>query len=146
MKNFGKVFLATTIMTIFAMQAQSQNNTAPVKQQDQKQKAAISARGNFVDKNNDSICDNFESRQGQGRGRNFVDKNNDGICDNLASRSGQGRGRNFVDKNNDGICDNRATVGKNSGKPCRNGKGRQYRNGQGQGLGRGQGQVQDSVK
>lgn len=55
----------------------------------------------FVDANNDGICDNF------------VDANNDGICDNcLGYRYGKGFGkgagykmRNFVDKDGDGICD-----------------------------------------
>lgn len=59
---------------------------------------------------------------GRGCGRNFVDNNNDGVCDNLKNRTprrqngtvdvtglrnGRGYGRNFVDKNNDGICDRR---------------------------------------
>jgi hypothetical protein len=66
-------------------------------------------------------------------GRNYVDKDNNGVCDNLGTKSGSGRGANFVDKNGDGICDNRA----NAGNKCRNGQGNQNRNGQGQGRGKG---------
>ena len=39
------------------------------------------------------------------RGPNFVDKNNDGVCDNIGKNI-RGTGSNFIDKNNDGICDN----------------------------------------
>ncbi len=77
----------------------------------------------FVDLNNDGICDNF------------VDANNDGICDNCPgcgkggwrgkgnNFQGQGlhlRQRNFVDNNGDGICDNyqsRAIISRPSPNP-----------------------------
>jgi len=110
MKNIGKLFLATALTMIFAVQANAQSN-ATANQPAQKQKAVNSASGNFVDKDNNGVCDNFESR------------------------SGNGQGANFVDKNGDGICDNRANVGKKAGNNCRNGQGNQYRNGQGQGRG-----------
>jgi len=55
---------------------------------------------------------------GQGnstQGANFVDTNNDGVCDNHSTEQGNGRrhgngtqGANFVDANNDGVCDNHA--------------------------------------
>ncbi len=77
---------------------------------------------NFVDTNNDGVCDNHSTEQGNGRrhgngtqGANFVDANNDGVCDNHAAGQGNGRrhgngtqGANFVDANNDGVCDNHA--------------------------------------
>ena len=101
MKNIGKLFLATAITMIFALQSNAQNaNTA--NQPAQKQAAANAT------------------------GRNYVDKDNNGVCDNLGTRSGNGRGANFVDKNGDGICDNRA----NAGNKCRNGQGNQNGNGQ----------------
>ena len=58
---------------------------------------------------------------GRGYGLNFVDSDNDGICDNFHSGRGMGRGFgkgigrgiNFVDNNGDGICDNASS--------CRNG-------------------------
>ena len=43
--------------------------------------------------------------QGMGRGRqaqNFVDADDDGVCD----RWTEGRGQNFVDADGDGVCDN----------------------------------------
>jgi hypothetical protein len=110
MKNIGKLIPATAIMLIFAFQLNAQN-TSSANQPAQKQNTVNPAPGNFVDKDNNGVCDNFESRQGNGRGANFIDKNNDGICDN------------------------RANVGKKPGNNCRNGQGN--RNGQGRGQGRG---------
>lgn len=66
----------------------------------------------FVDADNDGVCDNFGTRpmdgsgkqigggQGQGFSEDYVDENNDGTCDNYETRPrdssgrGQGRGRN----------------------------------------------------
>jgi len=110
MKNIGKLILATATLMIFALQSNAQNANS-ANQQAQKQKAVNSASGNFVDKDNNGVCDNFESR------------------------SGGGRGPNFVDKNNDGICDNRANVDKKSGNTCRHGQGNRHRHGQGRGQG-----------
>lgn len=112
MKNIGKLILATAILMIFAVQANAQSNAAAT-QTDQKQAVASST------------------------GKNYVDKDNNGVCDNIGTRSGNGRGANFVDKNNDGICDNRATAGKKTGNNCRNGNGNgnQHRHGQCQGRG-----------
>jgi len=112
MKNIGKLFLATAITMIFAVQANAQSN-ATANQPAQKQASVNST------------------------GRNFADKDNNGVCDNLGTRSGSRRGANFVDKNADGICDNRSKAGKNSGKNCQNGQGNQNRNGNGQGRGQG---------
>lgn len=63
------------------------------------------AQNNFIDDNNDGICDNYADRacpqNGTGNGYgcgngNFVDENNDGICDNYANgacpRNGMGHG------------------------------------------------------
>ncbi len=44
--------------------------------------------GNFVDENNDGICDNRANCQGQ----NFVDEDNDGVCDRREGCQGQHRG------------------------------------------------------
>jgi hypothetical protein len=66
--------------------------------------------------------DNQEKTTLVNTGRNFVDQNNDGICDNRQNnQSKQVQGRNFVDKNNDGICDNNP----NGNPNCKNGKGNQ---------------------
>ena len=67
--------------------------------------AAAPEKGdNFVDANEDGICDNYNSASGNGGG--FTDEDNDGICDNRGNGGGQGNHRNFVDANEDGICDN----------------------------------------
>lgn len=57
-------------------------------------------------------------------GPNFVDANNDGICDNRPSGKQGVRGRNFVDANNDGICDNRGSRNRGNGNGYRNGNGK----------------------
>jgi len=108
MKNIGKLILVVAITMIFAIQANAQS-TAKADQAAQKQTAVNATGGNYVDKDNNSVCDNF------------------------GNRSGKWRGANFVDKNGDGVCDNRANVGKKSGNNCRNGQGNQYRHGQGRG-------------
>ncbi len=142
MKNKLKLFMATAIIMIFAVQVQSQNATTPAKPAVQEKTTANPAPGAFIDKNKDGICDNFATRSGKGRGGNFVDKDNNGICDNFESGSGNVRGANYVDKNNDGICDNRTNGGKKNAGICRNGQGNQYRHGQGQGKGQRQGKGQ----
>ena len=63
---------------------------------------------NYVDLNNDGICDN--NNVTGGNGLNFVDANGDGICDNNGAC---GNGLNFVDDNGDGVCDNYGTFQKN---------------------------------
>lgn len=64
---------------------------------------------NYVDKNNDGICDNFNTVNRGGRARN------NGTCMYGSGRQSNtqrgnasvGKGRNLVDKNNNGICDYR---------------------------------------
>ena len=135
MKNHVKLFLATAIMMIIAIQVQSQNSTPADKKQNQQKDTTVMQRGTFVDKNNNGICDNFEARSNNRRGANFVDKNGNGVCDNFEARSNNRHGANFVDKNGDGICDHRATVGKNQPNSPGNGQGNQYRRGQCRGHG-----------
>ena len=112
MKHIGKLILASAIMMIFALQSNAQNAN-PADQPSPKQNTVNSASGNFVDKDNNGICDNFESR------------------------SGTGHGANFVDKNGDGICDKRANAGNKNGNNCRKGQGHHHRYGNGQGHGMG---------
>ncbi len=65
---------------------------------------------NFVDNNEDGICDSCGNNcvTGLGLGIGFIDHNGDGICDNLDTGSGAG----FVDADDDGICDNRGDISK----------------------------------
>lgn len=51
-------------------------------------------RPNYVDDNNDGICDNYVERP------NYVDNNNDGICDNIGTQSGCGRRNGHHGKRN----------------------------------------------
>jgi hypothetical protein len=109
MKNIGKLFLVIAITLILVIQAYAQSNKIP-DQPEQKQAFVNSAAANFVDKNNNNICDN--------RG----------------TRSGSRHGTSYVDKNGDGICDNRANVGNKSANQCKYGRGNHFRNGQNRGY------------
>ena len=92
-----------------APQAQAPQDQAPQAQ------APAARQGNYVDANNNGVCDNYGTdlqgqggnRQGKGGGQNaqgkgvqgsaqgqsFADANGDGVCDNLGSDAGQGAGR-----------------------------------------------------
>ena len=81
------------------------------------------------------------------KGVNFVDKNNDGVCDNRGTNM-RNNGKSFVDKNNDGVCDNygqrkfdqnRNRKHKGQGKGNGNGNGKKHRKGNGNGNGNGNG-------
>lgn len=77
---------------------------------------------NFVDVDEDGVCDNMGSGAGEGKqyrgagmqGQNFVDADGDGTCDNKGTGLGKGKqhrgagqqGQNFVDADGDGVCDN----------------------------------------
>lgn len=77
-------------------------------------------QSNYVDENNDGLCDNCGTAQGTNPDApGFVDADKDGVCDNLGTaqqyqgrmgqrgrRGMQARGRGFVDADGDGVCDN----------------------------------------
>jgi hypothetical protein len=55
------------------------------------------------------------------KGTNFVDVDNDGVCDNAQSGTcpNKNKGNGFVDENNDGVCDNAGNCPMhNSNKGC----------------------------
>lgn len=112
-KLFGIMFLVAAIASTSAF-AQTQSNKPT------KNKAQTVSSQNF-------------------RGPNFVDKNNDGVCDNRGTNMRRS-GANFIDKNNDGVCDN---YGKRKFDQNRNrkgnGKGKHHRRGKGNGNGNGRG-------
>ncbi len=143
MKTIGTLISTALLLLFFTAQAQAQNSTtAGTKQIQQKDKSTVAVNGrNFVDKDNNGICDNRGATKG--KGANFVDKDGDGKCDNLATRKGSGKGANFVDKDGDGKCDNRANVGKGKANKGSYGKGNKQGKGNGCcGRGPGYGQQQ----
>lgn len=71
--------------------------------------AAETSRRNFVDQNQDGICDN----QGQCQ-RNFWDDDHNGVCDN--------RAQNFVSNDNDGVCDNQPVCNNHGYGNCSQGR------------------------
>ena len=120
--------------------------------------AGTCANGNFVDANNDGVCDNaprdgsgvqFGQQNGQGmnrangqaqgmQGRGMQGRGMQG--QGMQNGQGAGQGANFVDANNDGTCDNLGTAQGQQGMQGRNGQGRsmQGRGMQGRGMQNGQ--------
>jgi hypothetical protein len=47
--------------------------------------------------------------QPNGQGLNFIDEDNDGICDYAQNGQCNGYGKGFVDEDNDGVCDHAET-------------------------------------
>jgi len=109
MKTIGKFIASAALLFLFAVPGQAQKNKPGTSNQEQKkdQTASSFARGNYVDNDNNGVCDNFESN------------------------SLKGKGPNFVDKNGDGICDHRHDAGKGKANNCNYGKGNQHRYGNG---------------
>ncbi len=71
---------------------------------------------NFIDVNNDGICDRLQSQitseetgadQTNRNGLGYVDEDGNGICDHYEARQDH-QGTNYIDANGDGICDNAA--------------------------------------
>jgi hypothetical protein len=84
MKKTTSIIMTIALAVIFSTQVYSQAaETTKAKASDPKTtEQAKSTTGNFVDKNNNGVCDNFEAHGKSGQGKNFVDKNGDGKCDN----------------------------------------------------------------
>ena len=96
-----KTILFTIAFAMMTVVAFGQNNQpAKATNKVQTEKVQSQKGPNFVDKNKNGICDNFENgnRPARGQGKNsqgakFVDKNKDGVCDNYQSGNRQGRGK-----------------------------------------------------
>jgi hypothetical protein len=91
--------IAFAMMTVVAFGQNNQQAKAANKAQTET-KVQTRKGPNFVDKNKNGICDNYEqgTRPARGQGKNsqgakFVDKNKDGVCDNYQSGNRQGRGK-----------------------------------------------------
>lgn len=89
--------------------------------------AIATVRGEYVDLDNDGVCDNYGTGNGtggQGSCAGYVDADGDGICDNCAN--GQGSCPGYADADGNGVCDNYANGcgnGRGSGYGCGNGNG-----------------------
>ena len=69
--------------------------------------AIATVRGEYVDRNNDGVCDNYgvgKGANGQGSCAGYADADGDGICDNCAN--GQGSCPGYADADGNGVCDN----------------------------------------
>ena len=68
---------------------------------------------NYVDTNNDGICDNCRGAYQSKSARDG--SGNNGVCGNCGSNSGCG---GYIDANNDGVCDNYDGARGNGGAYC----------------------------
>ncbi len=85
--------------------------------------AAAPAEGrNFIDSNNDGICDNC------GMYCQFIDEDGDGICDYYNNWGAYGRGLGYVDADGDGICDYFISGGRGCNRRGRGGNGNRWYN------------------
>jgi len=111
MKNFTKIILTAALAVFFTGQLSAQNSST---------------------KTSDNQATEQTTTQAQAFGK-FIDSNNDGVCDNRETKQGNGvKGANFVDANGDGVCDHRGEGNRGNGNPnCRRGQG----NGCGKGMG-----------
>ena len=72
----------------------------------QNQTYKLNKTTNYVDLNNDDVCDNISTG---GNGLYFVDANGDGMQNQTYKLN---KTTNYVDLNNDGVCDNMGTCPK----------------------------------
>jgi len=123
MKKMILIMAALILTVAFTSESYAQNGKGSKK----------APRTNWIDLNNDGICDNYTGSPKMNKGTtrpNFVDANGDGICDNAATGTCTGtQGVNFVDENGDGVCDNagsatrkRAQDGTGTGTGSANGR------------------------
>lgn len=98
-----RVILITGVIIgmTFAANAQStttaKNEKAKAEVSTTKKTETTNVRGNFVDKDKDGVCDNYQMRGKNKDCPNFVDANNDGICDNYKAKGnccGKGHAHN----------------------------------------------------
>lgn len=80
-----KLILITGLLMIFGISSygQAQNTSKSKKATETKAVTTAADRsGNFIDKDKNGVCDNFEARGQRTQGRKFTDTDGDGICDN----------------------------------------------------------------
>jgi hypothetical protein len=97
----------------------SQNKSTAGNGEANSRESKSTCKGSFADKNNNGICDNFESRQVNAKGKNFVDENGDGICDKRGTIRGNG--------NSTGTCTHHGRLGNGNG--CNRGYGLRHHGG-----------------
>ncbi|HNY01642.1 MAG TPA: hypothetical protein PKG48_03590 [Bacteroidales bacterium] len=123
MKTASRIALTLLLLVIFAGTTFAQTSAAatPVK----KAGTTMATQGKFVDKNNNGICDNHESKTPGTPGKNFVDKNGDGKCD-LCGSAGPCKGAGNCPGKGPGCA---KSCGQGAGKGNCGGAGYQHRNG-----------------
>ena len=110
-----KLFLTAAALMVLTALASAQDKAVNQNQQN------VTTRGvQYVDANNDGICDNFEARRSgnfKGRGQGYMSGGRQGQRMGMGMGpcgmgQGRGKGMNYVDANKNGICDFRETPAK----------------------------------
>lgn len=114
-------------VVIIALALVAMTGTVAAQNAEKKEAPTTQTQGrNYVDANNDGVCDNFKEGTCKGNGQGLRDgsgrKNGQGLKDGSGRKNGQGKGMgkgkrdgtgngagkgNFVDANNNGVCDNK---------------------------------------
>jgi hypothetical protein len=134
------LMLVTGLVVTASAQTAQPTPTTPVT-------AGACANGNWVDANNDGVCDNaprdgsgmqFGQQNGQGMNRGNGQAQGQGMQgrgmqngQGQGMGQGAGQGANFVDENKDGVCDNFGTA---QGQQSMQRRGMQGRGMQGHGM------------
>jgi hypothetical protein len=87
--------VAAILLSSISITAQNNSQVA----QNDKPETLVKFNGNqsarnFIDENNNSICNRFENAKPLGKGPNFIDPDKNGICDHR-EKGNRGHGRGF---------------------------------------------------
>ena len=135
MKTILKSLISTSLLMFLVISLNAQNAPTPVTDKQPTTAKPTATPGKFAYNNKNGVCDNREARQTTGHGKNFVDKNGDGICDNYQNcKAGKSNGNCCGQGNHNGNCNGQGKgncCGNVTGCSKGNGKGCQHRHGMG---------------
>lgn len=129
MRTILKILFVATLAVFFINQGYSQTTATIVSDN---ATSGTTVQGNFVDKNNDGVCDNHELKGKSEKCDKFVDKDENGVCDNCgttncsksANCQGQGCQHRHGDSQSPANCCGRGPCGgKGPGNCCPNKQG-----------------------
>ncbi|MCX6272592.1 MAG: hypothetical protein NTU44_15505 [Bacteroidetes bacterium] len=121
MKTIMNTLMILTAIMVMGLTSQAQTRGSSTSGKENTKVTNASTPGTFVDKNNNGICDNFEARPTNGRGKNFIDNNGDGICDNRQNAGIKGASS----RTGNHVC--RHGNGRGNGNCCGRGPGNRHR-------------------
>ena len=127
--NFMKKLLLMSALILGIIFITGKSNAQTTQSPDKATKAQTTqtgqnTSGNFIDKNGDGVCDNFQNRGKQPNCAKFVDANGDGVCDNCKGNGNCGHVNCCGKSMQKGNC-----PGMNKGNCCGKGIEHQHRHG-----------------